>query len=175
MTIEKYQELSMRTFKNLNTEFEEVSHMVLGLVSEQNELSDAIATNDEINIKEEIGDKLWYLSNLANIFSVKLDMFFEPESKNKVLSALYSDLSNAVKRKYVYNDKTQDEKIVYLINCIFRAIIDILVFLYGQDISILEDILDKNIKKLIVRYPDKYSDEHALNREIEEEQKQLKK
>jgi len=173
MTVENYQELSMRTFKKLNSEFEEVSHMVLGLISEQNELSDALAVEDETNIKEELGDKLWYLSNLANIFCVKLDINFEPSEKNRVLSRIYSDLADKLKRRYVYGTK-DDTYIVYDINCIFRAIIDIIVFLYGQDMEILENIMNNNISKLMIRYPEKYSDELALNRKLGEELKQLK-
>ena len=175
MTIPEYQKLTMRTFKLLNSPFEEVSHMVLGLMSEHNELSEAMKINDDINIKEEIGDKLWYLSNLANIFNVELDINFMPKGQNKVLMLLYSDLSNNVKRKYVYNSGKEDENIIYIINCIFRALIDLIVYLFGQDISILEEIMNKNINKLYIRYPDQYKDDYALIRNIQEELEQLKK
>lgn len=92
-------------------------HMILGIVTEAGELADAykkdIAYNkpvDMVNVKEEIGDIMWYIGNLCK--------------------------------------------------------------LQGWD---LQDICDTNIAKLRTRYPDKFTEEAALNRDLKSERKILEK
>lgn len=111
MEITEYQEKARRTCANLDSNKEDNIHMALGLVTEAGEIADVfkkkLAYNkdiDWVNVKEEVGDIMWYVANLCNI--------------------------------------------------------------NGWD---LRDILDTNINKLVKRYPEKFTNEKALNRDLEGE------
>lgn len=117
MEIQEYQEKSSRTLSILDSNISDNIHMSLGLITESAEIADVfkkkLAYNKEIdwiNIKEEVGDLMFYIANICNI--------------------------------------------------------------NGWD---LRDILDTNIAKLKVRYPDKYTDDKAINRDLLSERKELEK
>lgn len=74
MTTEQYQIETARTMADLNTIFDNEMHMALGMVTEAGELADvykkALAYNkpiDYVNLKEEVGDLLWYISNYCSM------------------------------------------------------------------------------------------------------------
>lgn len=59
-------------------------HMVLGMVTEAGELADVykkyiayIKPIDYVNVKEELGDLLWYIANMCNILDLSLEDIFE--------------------------------------------------------------------------------------------------
>lgn len=117
MEIEEYQKKSRRTLSKLNSNLEDNIHMTLGLVTEAAEIADVfkkkLAYNKEVdwvNVKEELGDIMWYVSNMCNI--------------------------------------------------------------NGWD---LRDILAVNINKLQIRYPEKFTNENALNRNLTIEREELEK
>ena len=117
MEIKEFQEKSARTLSNLNTKLEDNLHMTLGLVTEAAEIADVFKKKlaygkevDEINVKEELGDLMFYVVNTCNI--------------------------------------------------------------NGWD---LRDILQTNINKLKIRYPEKFTNEAALNRDTVAERVELEK
>jgi len=93
----------------------DILHAVLGLGTEAGEIQDAVkrtlfygAKLDEVNLKEEAGDLMWYLAILLN----KLGISFE-------------------------------------------------------------DVMETNVKKLKLRYPEKFTHEKALNRDLQGEREVL--
>jgi NTP pyrophosphatase (non-canonical NTP hydrolase) len=101
----------MRTLAELNAPLEDDLHMILGMLTEVGELADVFKKYmayqkqiDWVNVKEEVGDLLWYVSNFCNI--------------------------------------------------------------NGFD---LEEILQTNINKLRARYPEKFTQENAINRDLDKE------
>jgi len=117
MEIKEYQEKSTRTLSALNTKLHDNIHMTLGLVTEAAEIADVYKKNlaygkevDETNVKEELGDMMFYIVNMCNINNWDL-----------------------------------------------------------------RDILQTNINKLQVRYPDSFSNDKALNRDLEKERVELEK
>jgi NTP pyrophosphatase (non-canonical NTP hydrolase) len=79
------------------------------------------------------------------------------------------ELMNAIKRAKIYG-KTLDR-----VNLVEEAG-DVMWYLaiLADDLGVsFEEIWEKNIAKLRQRFPDKYSDEHCLNRDIEAERKIL--
>ena len=115
MTNTEYQKLAQRTLALCETSLLDELHMVLGLQTEGAEIADVYKKHiaydkvlDYVNIKEELGDSLWYIANLCN--------------------------------------------------------------LKGWDMG---DIMATNIKKLEARFPEKFSQEKALNRNLEIERKIL--
>ncbi len=108
MNIKEYQEKAARTCAKIDGGIMDDIHMILGIQTESAEIADAykkyIAYNnplDLVNVKEEIGDTLWYIANMCNM--------------------------------------------------------------HGWD---LRDILDTNIAKLEARYPEKFTEEQAINRNL---------
>ena len=115
MEINKYQEKAARTCVTIDGGIMDDIHMILGIQTESAEIADAykkyIAYKnplDLVNVKEEIGDTLWYIANMCNM--------------------------------------------------------------HGWD---LRDILDTNIAKLEARYPEKFTEESALNRNLKKEREIL--
>mgnify|MGYP003641661394 FL=1 len=70
----KYQEDAARTLAILETPMMDQIHMVTGMSTEVGEIQDAYKKNfaygkplDETNVKEEIGDLMWYVANLCRM------------------------------------------------------------------------------------------------------------
>jgi NTP pyrophosphatase (non-canonical NTP hydrolase) len=111
MEINKYQKEASRTCAKIDGAILDDLHMVLGMQTEAAEIADVYKKTiaykkplDFVNIKEELGDIMWYIANLCNM--------------------------------------------------------------NGWD---LRDIMQTNIDKLKTRYPDKFSEEEALNRNLKKE------
>ena len=90
MTFKEYQIKAGRTNAKLNKQIclngqvqennSENIHMVLGMVTETAELADVFKKNlaygkqiDWVNIKEEIGDLMWYIANFCTINNLNMD------------------------------------------------------------------------------------------------------
>jgi NTP pyrophosphatase (non-canonical NTP hydrolase) len=115
MEINTYQGKAARTLAKIDGNILDDLHMILGMQTEVAEIADVykkcIAYKkplDLVNIKEELGDAMWYIANLCNM--------------------------------------------------------------HGWD---LRDILDTNIAKLEARYPEKFTEEQALNRNLSVERQIL--
>ena len=115
MEINKYQAEAARTCANIDGGIMDDIHMVLGMQTEAAEIADAYKKTiaykkelDFVNVKEELGDILWYIANLCNM--------------------------------------------------------------HGWD---LRDIMQTNIDKLKARYPEKFTEENALNRDLNKERATL--
>jgi NTP pyrophosphatase (non-canonical NTP hydrolase) len=115
MEVKEYQEKVSRTMVDLPSVIDNELHMALGMVTEAGEFADvykkALAYGkaiDYINLKEEIGDILWYIANFCN--------------------------------------------------------------LQGWNMG---DIMETNIKKLEARYPEKFTEDKAINRDLTFERKIL--
>lgn len=115
MNINDYQNKAARTCAKIDGGIMDDIHMILGIQTESAEIADAykkyIAYKnplDLVNVKEEIGDTIWYIANMCNM--------------------------------------------------------------HGWD---LRDILDTNIAKLEARYPEKFTEEQAINRDLVSERQVL--
>ena len=83
MTFDEYQKLALRTARP-KTEFNELFHLVLGLVGEAGEISEKFKklvrdNNTDLDkldlddMAKELGDVLWYVSTLADFLDLNLD------------------------------------------------------------------------------------------------------
>lgn len=114
MTAIEYQKEVGRTRPLLGT-FEDELHMALGMSTEAGEFLDVFKKKlaykkdiDYINLKEELGDQMWYIANFCN--------------------------------------------------------------LQGWN---MEDVMDINLNKLKARFPEKFTEEKALNRDLVKERQIL--
>lgn len=146
--------------------------------SEIKELEDAINNADQINIIEEVGDCAWYINLMNNYFKViekktiNLDYKIEKPTNLQDLTIIKQKaaLIEDNFKKVVYYNRHLD---------IDKGFMEPLQDLYNefknQFGDIWEEALSKNIEKLKKRYPDKYADDKANNRNLEAEYEILKR
>lgn len=174
----KYQLDAKRTCVDLGDLKLNLSHMVLGIISENEEYLKAIVENDMINAKEEQADMLWYLANYCNFrnfnfeeivgnpYSMDYDLenFEENVSVYEVFS---SRLADYVKKFIAYGKPLNEElekKCIKLL--VWSITIEDTAFNFNTD-------LEKNVNKLKQRFPEKFTREKALNRDLNAERKIL--
>lgn len=176
MNIKEYQEQAKRTCPTLGSDKLDLAHMVLGIHSEHNELMDAYDNNDLTNINEEKADIWWYLANYCTFRGYKLDNIFNLLAKDMEEGIEYkleeywsSKLQDLVKKYIAYNKPIDVDKEVEILT----RLVESLKFSFDS-VEELEEALEKNINKLKIRYPEKFNEEQALNRDLEAEKEVLK-
>ena len=179
MNLKEYQQKAKRTLLDLGEKLN-LAHMVLGICSEDEEVLKALVNKDTIGIGEEIADKFWYIANyctfrnidLQELYNNRIDFEQEDwEKKTSISTVKLSKLQDCVK-KYIAYGKPIDKKVEE--NCLKG-----LIFGLADDIDYnnldLFTILNNNINKLKVRFPDKFTEEKALNRNLTAERTELEK
>jgi len=175
--MQNYQELAKRTCASLGDEKLDLAHMILGIISEQEELLQAIVKEDEVNMREEMSDICWYLANYCTFRGYDFNKLVEEyqfdfeleewESGVCTFDVYSSKLADYVKKYIAYGkpiDRVLEE----------RALGGIIYsFQFEECYFSFKDDLDRNIKKLQARFPEKFSQEKALNRDLETERKIL--
>lgn len=156
----------------------DIAHMCMGMSSELNELYDAVESKDRTGVKEELGDVMWYVVNLASMRVVSITVQYDVGVyEYKHLVHAISKLVDIEKKLIIYN-KPQEDFVDEEIAAINRIIEICANFQFSNSYAklMLPEILDVNINKLQkVRYKLGYTDEAALNRNLEAERKELEK
>ena len=175
MKIQVFKEQCKRTCPTLDGDIKlDLAHMVLGMNTEIVELREAIQNKDSVNIQEELSDFLWYFCNYKNFrgYSEYNYEEQEPMSNPMIIYKLYdrvSQLQDLIKKFVAYNKEINTEVELFLLNKIYHYILTI-AYSYNADI---EEGLEKNIAKLKARYPEKFDENLAVNRDLETERKIL--
>jgi hypothetical protein len=181
MDIKQYQENTLNTCATLPTLTEDTAHMLYGMFSEIDELLGAF---DRVNAGEELTDSLWYLSNYCNFYDIELSDHFEFKSnKYDILPISHgleydihlirciSKLSDWEKKSMAYKKPFSDEKRLELVLNIAKAINDC----YAVRSLDPYQCMQNNIDKLRLRFPEKFDQERALNRNLAGERKILER
>ena len=183
MNLEQYLVESERTLIDKSTELN-LRHASLGIRTELGELLDIFKKNlfygkpiDTINFKEELGDLCWYPAISARIFN------FDPKVYSIVILNHEEDNYKTIIKQLNYNFISYAN---ILDSCSENILIDqdyintktkhLFAFIkaVGERFGIkFEDILDTNINKLKARFPEKFTEEKALNRDLITERKIL--
>jgi NTP pyrophosphatase (non-canonical NTP hydrolase) len=156
-----------------------LAHMALGLSGEIGELVRCVGTElkftgvDRVNLGEELGDIYWYLANYCNMRDLPLPESLSISERDEdcleLLITSIGDLVDIVKRFVAYNkaiEKPKELDAIYNI-CVSLKLLETTYKLDGSTIR------EKNINKLRIRYPEKFSDELAVNRDTDKERKTL--
>lgn len=178
-TLKDYQLATSRTFKKLDTVEADRIHLYSGVETETGELLDPfkkfIAYNkaiDWVNVKEELADTCWYLSEI------------ETRINNTVLPDLDIEKLNIFQNPHSGERAIDYYEILYMNNrllewkrdwCLRPDNIGLVSFVsmgyyLGFD---MKAALNRNIEKLALRYPEKFTEYHAINRDIDAERKVL--
>jgi NTP pyrophosphatase (non-canonical NTP hydrolase) len=179
--IEDYGLMASKTCADLGLLSKNNMHMVMGVTTEIGEMIDAYKkhlvykkTFDIVNVMEELADAMWYLVNYTRINNLNL-----PDLTNIRRYKLLS------KETFVDKWEIVDELLLTLEYFLknpktnyFKTIIKLYVLteiINRMDNSSITffSALEKNIRKLMVRYPNKFSEFHAENRNLIEERNQL--
>ena len=172
-TIKNYQERAARTMPDLGTKAANGAHMALGVTTEIGELEEGLERKDLVNVREEHGDANWYIANLCNIYSMDFTILYEvaEEQIEKGLREPFKlhDLVDLHKREFAYGKDID-------VDDLFDELLNLMTYL----ISVarvceftFEESLIKNIDKLYQRFPNKFTQEDALNRDLEKEREIL--
>lgn len=180
MTLKEYQKQAQRTCPSLGSLQLDLSHMVLGIMSEQEELQQAYFYQDWVNIGEELADKMFYIANYCTFRNFDLQSLYDQREEVNFAEWEHSDslevvglsqLQDQVKKFMAYGRELNSEIEERALQLILLGITCEL------DVASLnmENILQNNINKLRIRYPEKFTQEKALNRDLEAERKELEK
>jgi NTP pyrophosphatase (non-canonical NTP hydrolase) len=183
MRLTDYQKLALRTESSstsANKNFR-LLHAAMGLVTEVSEYT--YESDTTIDLKEEIGDCFWYIAIGCSAIKLNIEdiseqpigddyiikpRFFkrQPPTLTGADSLIYwsAFLLDKMKRHLYYNEELDLEGIAMVLG---QIVYDLL----GEAGDHLEIILEKNIEKLKKRYPKKYTDEHAINRDTNKERR----
>ena len=178
LTLKEYQELTKRTFPDLGSKQLNILHVILGLNSEFNELYEA---TDDVNRGEEISDIAWYLSNYCNTENIDLWRIFEfrpqlyyfiPKNDDYIpqLQVAISKLTDLVKKNFAYKKELNRVDIINAVELVGQRLNDCYAY---YNINPFESIY-KNIEKLKIRFPGKFTEENANNRNLNAEYEALK-
>lgn len=182
MKWEDYKANAMRTFAHNNSINEDDElfnkkinelHCVIGISTEIGEFIQAIENNDRVNATEEIGDIFWYTANLERLV-VPTGLSFPYDEKGITVFAdeflvSIQNLVDIYKKAVFYGSDIDYEKVLWYIKEIKKTCVGMLSM---NDIN-PEDVMETNIKKLAIRYPEKFTREDAEQRDLFAERKVL--
>lgn len=187
-TLVEYQLLASRTCPDLPGEYENERHMNLGVITEVGEALDIfkkyLAYKKEIdvtNLGEELADISWYIVNKCRFYEIALEEDFE-----KVVEEVSQLIETQMFKEANLPKDLKSEALLHLIvqtycspsESIFNSPIVQLAILANiaswYDLEFFQ-ILTNNINKLKVRYPEKFTEEAALNRNLDAERVELEK
>ena len=145
----------LRTWKENELLEMNLYHSVIGMVSEMNELEEAIENKDSVNTCEEVGDIFYYLVIYCHYRSIPLDtlknhltaVWEEPNMNKPTLEVLYTSLSvltNIVKRLNEYHKEPDYKLEKDTLDTIFTC----LHYLVGLQRKTIEQVAEKINEKL---------------------------
>ena len=157
-------------------------HGAIGIVTEIGEIFEALEKRkvDIVNIGEEVTDVYWYLAIFQREYAFEVDTSSQEFSKIGYSSmenltahafVLSSNLLDKFKKKVFYNKTIDWVDIFDLCQEINYCMMNLLDW-----INVPMDVaLRNNIAKLKVRFPDKFSSDDAITRNLDAERKELEK
>lgn len=172
MNIKEYQINAARTCADLGSKDNNLFHMEMGICTEKGELVDIYKkffaygkAIDLVHLKEELGDLCWYQANRDTFLNysysedqinfeglIQLEATTNFEEHKEGVFMLWADPLETLDRQSIW------------------ALIYLTCRVYGIDFG---DMLEININKLKARYPEKFTEEAALNRDLDAEREVL--
>jgi NTP pyrophosphatase (non-canonical NTP hydrolase) len=148
-------------------------HAVMGIKTEEDELRRAIKLNDVVNIKEEIGDMLWYLAVIADIFGLTgvIDKILherDNDTDKLPIEGIFENRLDMFKKSMFYGKEIDGDEIVIDTIELVKKIKS-----WVENDAELSKIMTANINKLRARYPNNFKERDAVERDLEKERKIL--
>lgn len=168
----------------LNIKLIRTLHAVMGLATEVGELLQAyndtkkMGKMDRVNVAEEIGDCFWYMAIFIDAWGFDVSGFSDRASldtKGRVgrmlrhMSVDASILMDECKRALFYGKDFNCDRLVSTFSSLYTRLM-LLCRYFNHDPN---SVRETNIAKLSARYPDKFNNVDAVNRDLESERKVL--
>lgn len=184
MDIHQYKENAKRTMSrqwHLTELDTELLHGAIGMVTEAQELLVAVnpvegTALDTVNLMEEVSDLFWYLTIFQRYYTdcdwEDVDLPASCKTLEDYVDVILTSTINVLDgfKKWAYYGKPLSENAVKAdLYLTYRCCVGILN-LIGYNI---DDTRTINIKKLKDRFPDKFTSEDAINRDLDTERKTL--
>lgn len=177
MKFDKYLTESARTVSDQDLDL--FTHACMGVATEAIEMYVSI---DEKNLKEEIGDVMWYVAMLCrkaeNVTPIAEDC--KKTVEYALMPSVRKSQQEVSKESFIHaaGEMLNEAKRVKFYKATFRSteFIKNLLLVVTKLVQVcrfggwsMEKIMEDNIIKLRKRYPEKFSTENAENRNMEEE------
>ena len=186
MRFSEYVSLAIKTESPLQPlgDISRLAHAIIGINTEIGEIYDGIENStkeniDIVNMIEEVGDLYWYVAILLDSTDSVDDKYVSTILKpTDTYTNSFSNIRNAsnelldILKKHLFYGKPLNYEKIVSISINIKLMLDIASYLLG---STSIKVMTKNIEKLSTRYPEKFSEYHAENRNLEEERKVLEK
>lgn len=166
MNLTDYQLAVSRTMPDLGSPAINAAHYTLGIVGELEEYFQEKDKFADANcLKKEAGDYCWYIAALANLFELKLNIVSYDDMIELPVSTNIAWVSENIKKYLAYSKPIINTPLfnTYLNNIISFIYHDLIAF----DLD-FEEVLDMNIAKLKLRYPEQFDAELAVKKLDEE-------
>lgn len=187
MTTKQFQLEIQRTWNFQNPQIDTV-HSLLGCLSETGELISAYKKHigynkpvDYVNVKEELGDLLYFIYTLFrctdwNTEEVEIDTFLynklckryennDMSTELHVVKALHFEMAS-LEAMYSMERILLNEKVTNIMTYI--------TFMCNVVLKVTtEEVMETVINKLKARFPEKFNQDNAINRDLKEERKAL--
>lgn len=186
MRFSEYTSLAIKTESPLQPlgDISRLAHAIIGINTEIGEIYDGIENSTEedvdmVNLIEEVGDLYWYVAILLDSNNciddkhisttiIPTDTYINSFSNIRMSS---NELLDILKKHLFYGRPLNYEKIIS-ISINLKIMLDTVSYLLE---STPIRVMTKNIEKLSTRYPEKFTEYHAENRNLEEERRVLEK
>lgn len=171
MTLEEYKIESARTSPPDCTDPDRLVHCALGLVTEFIELIKAVETQDEVNTIEELGDTMWFLMEgvraAAPYTAIGAELKLSKEMRAPM--HIHTRIADIAKAWKFYGKRPMFAELYALFDMVYT-----MVWNLARQMEVpVENILDCNISKLRARFPQKFSADAAINRNLNKERRAL--
>ena len=171
MTLKQYQKEAKRTMPDLDSSMN-MLHMRMGVVTEIGEFVDQIKKHliykkplDVVNLGEEVADIMWYLVNEMTLTG---EVAFDDSSITSTKNIdLVESVDSILKFQEMYLYKGEEYT--------YANLIRELMYITSELHLDFDVILQNNINKLKIRFPDKFSEDLAINRNLTLERIELEK
>lgn len=139
-------------------------HMAIGVVGEVIELQPAFYADDDMNIREEIGDILFFLVGMRRQVFPEFSLHHLPLAEQYMdyngLLRSAGDLLDQTKKLIIYNDQSEDRR--QQLKTAYALLWDYFIPFLRYYFNSIQEAIDENVRKLSIRYAQlQYSDEAA--------------
>ena len=169
MNTQEFTKLALRTESTSVCEVNpRIEHAIYGLNTEATE---ALVWTDLTNLKEEIGDCLWYMAILCDELGIEMSDTEVPhrgvqlEEQLKLVVAIAGDSLDHLKKVKFYGKALDTDLLtsnMEFMQCKLKRVCKSIG-------TTVEQEMERVIRKLQIRYPNKFTKEDALNRNLEAE------
>lgn len=164
MNIKEYQQNVLRTMPDLGSLLLNSIHMTLGIGTEiTEELVLALDKKDKVNVSEELADAQWYICNYATLYNIEIADVKKNEPEIELgLFVLVGRIQDYDKKELAYGKQTTLKERKKTLRTLLSAVE------YIADVNQIDmdEARQKVINKLMLRFPDKFDSEKAINRDV---------